>query len=64
MFGSFAMILVMSLWFSHVSGGSGGRANGRANPPRAQASLIRLIEILKLVLIGFAKVLFIGLIVA
>ncbi len=37
-FARFPMILVVFLWFSHVSGRSGGRANGRANPPRAQAS--------------------------
>ncbi len=35
------MMLIVFPWFSHVSGRSGGaveRANGRANPPRAQAS--------------------------
>ena len=32
-FGCFPIILVVFLWFSHVSGRSGGRANGRANPP-------------------------------
>ena len=30
------------MWFSYVSGQSGGRANGRANPPRAPSTLITL----------------------
>ena len=32
-FDSFPMILVVFLWFSHVSGRSGGRANGRTGEP-------------------------------
>ncbi len=36
-FGRVPMIWVVFLWFSHVSGRSGGRADERDNPPRAQA---------------------------